>query len=518
MDKAPTGAAANRLHELCWDFARDAIIVAELDTGLLIDMNPAAEALTGYRREEIAGRHFTLLHPEQEHGAMQKEFEKKFEEKGVLRGFHLLTKGGRNLPVEISTSLPFESNGQVVSIGIFRDISELEEREHQLSTQNWALSAYASAALALGRARSSESLLQAICKAIAQDSVYLLAWVGMAEDGPGKPIKVLAASGKAQGYLNGLPLSWAEDDPSGRGPASTCIRTNTPQFVENYQSSALLPEWLDRAKKLGIHSSVSIPMSVHAGWRGALVIYSSHYSAFTPTAIQVFQTLSEQMALGVYALDQEKRLSDEQRLLAKTEKQLVEALSSMVAPIITAMEVRDPYTAGHQSRTADIAYAIGAAMGWSEDRLLGLRVAAQVHDIGKISIPAEFLTKPRRLTPAEQDLVNGHPETGFTILRDIRFPWPIAETVRQHHERMDGSGYPLGLRGNAILPEARVLAVADVVEAMSSFRAFRVAFPIETVLDEIERMAGVLLDEEVVQACVKIFREKTFALPNLNIH
>jgi PAS domain S-box-containing protein len=478
-------------------------------------MNPAAEALTGYNHKEIAGRHFTMLHPEQEHGPMQQEFQKEFEQKGALHGFHLLRKDGRILPVEISTSVPFESHGKLLTIGVFRDITEIKEHEHLLFTQNWALSAYASAALALGRARTSESLLQAICKAIAQDSIYLLAWVGMADDGPEKRIQILAAAGKARSYLDGAPLNWYEDDPSGHGPTATCIRTGTMQLMQDYQSSALLPEWLERAKDIGIRSSVCIPISIQAGWRGALIIYSSHSSAFTPAAIQVFQNLAEQIGHGVHALDREKRLAEEHRRLAKAEKQLIEALSAMVAPIITAMEVRDPYTAGHQSRTADIACAIASAMGWPEDRLRGLRVAAQVHDIGKISIPAEFLTKPTTLTAAEQDLVNGHPETGFTILKDIKFPWPIAETVRQHHERMDGSGYPLGLKGNNILPEARVLAVADVVEAMSSFRSYRPARPMEAVLKEIEQMAGALLDPEVVRVCVALFREKNFVLPRL---
>jgi len=340
----------------------------------------------------------------------------------------------------------------------------------------------------------------------------------MAEDGPEKRLQILASAGKARSYLDGLALSWSDDDPSGLGPAATCIRTATMQLMQDYQSSAILPEWLERARQLGIRSSVCIPISIQAGWRGALVIYSAHPSAFPPAAIQVFQDLAGQICHGVHALDREKHLAEERRLLAKSEKQLIQALSAMVAPIITAMELRDPYTAGHQSRTADIACAIGAEMGWSEDRLRGLHVAAQVHDIGKISVPAEFLTKPSKLTQAEQELINGHPETGFTILKDIWFPWPIADTVRQHHERIDGSGYPLGLKGNAILPEARVLAVADTVEAMSSYRSYRPARPIDSVLQEIEELAGRSLDPDVVGVCVSLFREKNFVLPRVVLH
>jgi HD-GYP domain-containing protein (c-di-GMP phosphodiesterase class II) len=198
------------------------------------------------------------------------------------------------------------------------------------------------------------------------------------------------------------------------------------------------------------------------------------------------------------------------------QRQLTEALSAMVKPMVSAMEMRDPYTAGHESRVADIAVAIGAEMGWSQEQLHGLYVAAQVHDIGKISIPAEILTKPTKLTAGEWALIREHPETGYTILKDIPFAWPIAEIVHEHHERLDGSGYPLGLKGDAILPEAKVLAVADMVEAMASHRPYRPAIKLKIVLEQIEKEAGSLLDSEAVRACVALFREKRLVLPCLN--
>jgi len=179
---------------------------------------------------------------------------------------------------------------------------------------------------------------------------------------------------------------------------------------------------------------------------------------------------------------------------------------------VLAMEMRDPYTAGHQSRVAEIAVAIGKEMGWPENRLQGLRVAAQVHDIGKISIPAEILTKPGRYTVPERIMVQVHPETAYTILKDIPFAWPIADIVRQHHEKIDGSGYPFGLRGDAILPEAKILAVADIVEAMASDRPYRAALGLEAALAEIKELAGTLLDAEVVRVCTALFRENRLSL------
>jgi len=191
---------------------------------------------------------------------------------------------------------------------------------------------------------------------------------------------------------------------------------------------------------------------------------------------------------------------------------LTDALQASVAAMVTAMEMRDPYTAGHETRVADIAYAIGAEMGWDESRLEGLRMAAMVHDIGKISIPAEILTKPTRLSKGEWALIHEHPETGYTILKDIPFTWPIADIVRQHHEKLDGSGYPFGLKGDAILPEAKVLAVADMVEAMAADRPYRATLGLEFALAEIKRLAGTTLDAEVVRVCTALFREKRLSL------
>jgi putative nucleotidyltransferase with HDIG domain len=207
-------------------------------------------------------------------------------------------------------------------------------------------------------------------------------------------------------------------------------------------------------------------------------------------------------------------LQAERSRLEKLERQLSDALSAMVSPILNAMEMRDPYTSGHQGRVAEIATAIGREMGWTEERLQGLRIAALVHDIGKISTPTEILTKPGRLTPAEREIINSHPQTGFAILRDVPLVWPIAEIVRQHHEKLDGSGYPFGLQGDAILPEARVLAIADIVEAMASDRPYRKAIPLEVVLEELEKQAGSLLDADAVRICVALFREKRLLLPN----
>jgi PAS domain S-box-containing protein/putative nucleotidyltransferase with HDIG domain len=196
--------------------------------------------------------------------------------------------------------------------------------------------------------------------------------------------------------------------------------------------------------------------------------------------------------------------------LKQSFSKLQSALDSTIQAISRIVESRDPYTSGHQERVARLATAIAEEMGLPEDLIASIRMASTLHDVGKINIPAEILSKPKRLSEIEMDMVRMHSEVGYNILAPIEFPYPVAQIVAQHHERMDGSGYPAGLTGNNILLEARILAVADVVEAMASHRPYRPAFGIERSLEEISHHKGTRYDEEVVGTCVKLFDEKRF--------
>jgi PAS domain S-box-containing protein/putative nucleotidyltransferase with HDIG domain len=188
------------------------------------------------------------------------------------------------------------------------------------------------------------------------------------------------------------------------------------------------------------------------------------------------------------------------------------ALGGTVRALASVVETRDPYTAGHQRHVADLALAIAGEMGLSTNRIEGLRVAAIIHDIGKISVPAEILTKPGKLTELEFGIIKVHSQSGYNILKDIDFPWPVAMMVYEHHERMNGSGYPRNLKGDEILLEARILAVSDVVESMASHRPYRASLGIEAALEEIEKNKGIIYDENVADACLKLFREKGYKL------
>jgi PAS domain S-box-containing protein/putative nucleotidyltransferase with HDIG domain len=189
-------------------------------------------------------------------------------------------------------------------------------------------------------------------------------------------------------------------------------------------------------------------------------------------------------------------------------EQVQKSLEGTINALATAVEKRDPYTAGHQRRVADLADAVATELGLSQDRIAGIRVAGLIHDVGKIYVPSEILSKPSKLSDIEMMMIRTHPEAGYDVLSAVDFPWPVAEIVLQHHERMDGSGYPRALSGEEICLDARILAVADVVEAMVSHRPYRPAQPREAALDEILRNKGILYDSAVVEATVKVLTEK----------
>lgn len=191
-------------------------------------------------------------------------------------------------------------------------------------------------------------------------------------------------------------------------------------------------------------------------------------------------------------------------------EKLQKLLEDTVNGLISAVEMRDPYTAGHQKRVSNLACAIAEEMGLPKEQINGIRIAAHVHDIGKIHVPSEILSKPGRLSEAEFNLIKTHPQAGYDILKGIDFPWPIADIVLQHQERINGEGYPNHLKGKEIILEARIISIADVMEAISSHRPYRPALGVKYALDEINKNKGILFDEIVVDTCLILFSKKNF--------
>ena len=219
---------------------------------------------------------------------------------------------------------------------------------------------------------------------------------------------------------------------------------------------------------------------------------------------------------GIVRDTTDRKLSE--RKLQQTLEILKKEVNTAIHVLATALEFRDPYTAGHQLRSADLARAIATEMELPKDKIDGIRMAGSIHDIGKLSIPAEILSKPTKLTNLEFSLIKEHSRNGYKMLKDVESPWPLAEMVYQHHERMNGTGYPRNLKENEILLEARIMAVADVMEAMASYRPYRPSLGKQAAFEEIEKNRGILYDSVVVDSCLRLFRQKGYEFQYRNIH
>ncbi|MBI3532854.1 MAG: HD domain-containing protein [Burkholderiales bacterium] len=306
-----------------------------------------------------------------------------------------------------------------------------------------------------------------------------------------------------------MKFSWA-DNEFGHGPTGMAIRTGTVQINRNFQTNLALAPWREAAQQHGYLASIALPLFSSVGTLGVLTIYASEPEAFDEAEVKLLQELAGDLAFGLETLRmraEHDRSADENLHHSETLRQ---SLEDSIKAIASTVEMRDPYTAGHQRRVGQLAAAIARELGLPENTIRGLELAASIHDLGKISVPAEILAKPSKLTTIETMLLKNHAQAGYDILKDIKFPWPIATMVWQHHERMDGSGYPQGLKGDAILLESRILAVADVVEAMASHRPYRAALGVDTALKELEQGRGTIYDATVVDACLRLFSQAQF--------
>jgi PAS domain S-box-containing protein/putative nucleotidyltransferase with HDIG domain len=248
---------------------------------------------------------------------------------------------------------------------------------------------------------------------------------------------------------------------------------------------------------------------------GFMIQQCSYPRYWTRDEERLFQEIGRRFADGLTSLMSRRDLLQSEAELLRLNTQLRTALLDGVSAVAATVEMRDPYTAGHQRRVSQLATAIARELGLPAHQIEGIHLAGVVHDVGKIKIPAETLSKPGKLSALEFALIKEHARSGYDILQSIDFPWPIADIVLQHHERRDGSGYPLALAGDAILIEAQILAVADVVEAMMSDRPYRPGLGIDAALEEISVKRGMFFEEGIVDACVCLFRDKGFSFEAL---
>ena len=393
---------------------------------------------------------------------------------------------------------------------VLGSVIERHRAEAQLWRVNQAQRVLSKCNEALIRASEESTLLQQICDLIVEEAGYRLCWVGRAENDAAKSVTAIAQAGFEAGYLATVNVNWA-DTERGRGPTGTCIRTRKTVVAQHIATDPRMIPWRVEAMKRGYGSSVSIPLMVDSQAFGAIMIYAAEPDAFGTEEVKLLTELASDLAFGIGNL---RTRAERDRSAYEHEHHaeiLQKSLEQSIRAIADTVEARDPYTAGHQRRVGELAVAIAREMGLPEQKIHGIQLAAAVHDLGKIHVPAEILAKPGTLSDIEFMLIKTHPQAGYDILKDVDFPWPIAEIVRQHHEKLDGSGYPQGLKDGQILLEARIMTVADVVETMSSHRPYRPSLGMELALKEIERGRGSVYDMAVADACLKLFREGRFA-------
>ncbi|WP_167631092.1 PAS domain S-box protein [Mariprofundus ferrooxydans] len=404
-----------------------------------------------------------------------------------------------------------ESGKPLCSSGTVQDISERKQAEISLEHANRALQALSTVNRELVHATEEEALLQAICTAVVEQKDYRMAWVGYVQHDAAKSIRHMACAGDEHDILAGVHPGWAEDE-DGTGPSGRAVRTGKTQLSRDIANDPKYPSWKGELIRQGCVSSIALPLAAGGKVFGILHVYADEVDAFTAREVDLLEEMAADLAFGVNSLrirlERDSAMAQNEQHLAR----MHESLAGTVNAIARAVEVRDPYTAGHQRRVASLACAIAASMGLDDNRIEGIRMGAMIHDIGKIQVPAEILTKPTKLSDIEYAIIREHPGVGFEILKDIHFPWPVANIAYQHHERMDGSGYPQGLKEEEICLEARIVAVADVVEAMASHRPYRASLGIDKALAEIRQNRGILYDTVAADTCLKLFAEGNFSL------
>ena len=434
----------------------DCVYVADLE-GNFLDANRAALDLLGYHRDQISEVSFrTLMSPEELQRAMTAlNAAVRTGNQPETLELRLRKKDGSEVIVETKSAVVYDDIGPCAVQGIARDITERMKAETAL--------------------RESEQRFRAMIEQ-SISGFYLI------QDG--KFAYVNSRFVEIFGYASPA-------DIVGKSPSDLTAEKDRALVAGNIQRRLAgevksLHYTFSGLRKDG----TEIDIGVH----GSFTIYQGR-----PAIIGLLQDISDR-----------KRAEDEIRRYVG---QLEQAMQSTINVVATIGELRDPYTHGHERRVGEIAAAIATEMGLEHNQVNGIRIAGYMHDVGKIAVPAEILAKPAKLTKAEFDLVKDHAQQSYDILKTVPFPWPVAEAAWQHHERMDGSGYPRGLKGEEIIIQARILAVADTVEAMSSHRPYRPGLGIDKALAEIESCRGKLYCPSAVDACLRLFREKGYRLP-----
>ena len=452
---------AEERYRSIFDDAQDGIALADVETGALVDCNKVLCRMVEREKMELVGQAQSILHPPQEEVDGQSPTNRKHREAdaGLALEDTLLSKSGALIPVEIRAA-HIALNGRDYLLGIFRDITERKQAEEWLLRERSMVDRIMKTSPAGIMVVDRKG--QIVFANKRADEIFCLPKNEITQRG-------YNASERHITNFDGNPF------PEERLPFTQVMNTGNPIY--------------------GIRHAIELSgrQRVFLSINGAPIFdKQGHISEVVLTIddITEYRQAEEKIQQGI--------------------KQLEKSLGDTIKAMSMIVETRDPYTAGHQVKVARLAAAIAKKMSLLEERIRGIQMAGVIHDIGKIQIPADILSRPGKLSSLEMQWIRTHAQGGYDIMKDVEFPWPIARIILEHHERMDGSGYPNGKSNNDILLEARIIAVADVVEAMASHRPYRPSLGIDAALEEIEKNKGVLYDSAAVDACLKLFREEGF--------
>jgi PAS domain S-box-containing protein len=480
--------------------------------GTLTFVSRQAREVLGYESEEAIGKSVLAFVPEEDHQRVMEAVQRGMAGKKIRDlQVQMAKKSGERLLFECSFTRIHEAGRVTGAQGTAVDITERKRAETKTAKLLSQQQAVNHLALALGVLRNPQDIYRCLAKEVGKlqgtDSL-ILSQFDRETNLISALYVVMGGEEMDAAALPSVPLA-----PEGGGMQSQVLRSGSPLYIPDWAAhedrlltkyavtddgavTSQIPSKEDR--ETWTKSAVFVPLSVHGETTGVMQVQSDRLDDFDPDDIQLLAGMANVAAVAI----------QNSQLYSQVES----ALDGIVRALATAAETRDPYTAGHQHRVAVLACAIGTEVGLPVDKIENLRTASLLHDIGKLRIPAEILAKPSALSTIEMSLIREHPQAAYEILKGIPLRGAIAEVILQHHERLDGSGYPQGLKGAAILPEARILAVADVVEAIVSHRPYRPALGIDAALDAIRDHRGKLYDPDVVDACVRLFADG-FAFP-----
>jgi PAS domain S-box-containing protein len=471
------------------------------DTARILDVNDAAVRFYGYSREKLLTMRVSDLNDLGEEKTLANLNLTRTRSTDIFHAKHTLASG-KIRDVEIYYDL-VDFNGSKNLFTTIVDVTERIQSERESSELNQLLLAMHAVLLNTVNVTNERLFSEVIARTMVESGPFTAAAVLKIPSNSNEPIIPIATNGISETVFHDNPIVWGHEK-SGASPTGHAVRDRNIQVVNDFSEFQPVSKWHNYAQTHGILSMASIPIEISGRIEKVLTFYSSKERSFSPSIVQLLNLFKTDLERSFVTSEIANRLESvgiqRSQALAFAER----SLFAVVETLSTALEVRDPYTAGHQHNVSWMSCEIARRLKLPEYQIEGLRIGGVLHDIGKVAIPTEILSKPTALSRQEFELVKTHAAIGGDILSKVTFPWPIHQMVTQHHERLDGSGYPHGIKGSSLCIEAQIIAIADTVEAISARRPYREAKGSEVARQAIEQGRGSLLNEEAVDACLSI--------------